>query len=258
MRAHPAVLVLAGAAVAVAVAAYRSWPAENTAASILPQVYQSPSPAAGVDEPLAAPPQRSTVAEAPDVEGEGSASESPREIGEQADASGMTPQQKLECVLNGHQMPMEFPLDASPVSSHMAEVAFAGRCVMTILRENGRADYGDPAELERRDGFSLNTSGLSQPCTDPSGKMISCAADPRASSTMWPSRVKSPTRAESSCATAIRTVALSASVPRAVALAASGSADAAHPANTLKKAAQASTRSRLGAAIWIMVGTLRV
>lgn len=150
-------IILAGTA-AVAVVVCRSRPADSAAAPLFPQVDQPPRAGAGVDEPVASAQQRSVLTRAPDVEEEESVSESPLETKLQADESGMTPQQKLESLLAMHRMLVELPQDAPSRGAARRETMFAAICVKTIMCERGRADYGDPAELERLGGFSLRPS----------------------------------------------------------------------------------------------------
>ena len=154
MKALQAAFVLASAA-AVAAVAYRAWPVTSTAVPLLPQVDPTPTTDPGMGKPLVSAQQRSIPTAAQGAEEKGNAAESPSEAETQADESGMTHQLKLECLLNLHQMLMEFPHDVSPKNATNLEVGFLGRCVLTIMREDGRADYGDPVELERLGGFSL-------------------------------------------------------------------------------------------------------
>lgn len=82
----------------------------------------------------------------------------PFEVGAESDASGLTREEKLEYLLAAHDRLLACREDAPARGRSHSELMFAARCVATIMRENGLADYGDPAELEIRGGFSLRPS----------------------------------------------------------------------------------------------------
>ena len=154
MRASLVAIVLVGA-IAVAVIAFRFRPADSIAGPLLPQANQPRNPDAVMDEPLTSIEQRSISP------AHWEAAETPAESAqdtEQADASGLTPDEKLTALLRVHARYMNLPPDAPTAARVTAEYWFVSECVENILRESGRADYGDPVELELKGGFSLRPS----------------------------------------------------------------------------------------------------
>ena len=72
------------------------------------------------------------------------------------DASGLTQGEKLRYLLSSQQR-RDAAADMPIRARAGIDLAHATRCVTTILRAKGRADYGDPVELEERGGFSLKS-----------------------------------------------------------------------------------------------------
>ncbi|MAF65920.1 MAG: hypothetical protein CMJ84_09735 [Planctomycetes bacterium] len=86
------------------------------------------------------------------------------EPGREQDGSGMSREERLQVLLRAYEGYLRFT-DTGPVPDTfvprgraMAERSLASRCIATILRAEGRADYGDPDELAARGGFSLRSS----------------------------------------------------------------------------------------------------
>ncbi len=71
--------------------------------------------------------------------------------------SGMTAQEELDFLLKSHDRYIVAMADPATTSEDrsLIELGFVSRCVSTILRAQGRADYGNPDELRARGGFVL-------------------------------------------------------------------------------------------------------
>lgn len=74
------------------------------------------------------------------------------------DPSGLTKEQELRFLLTAHERFTKFADSRPGVGLAGDELGFARRCVATILRSRGRADYGDPEALKESGGFSLRRS----------------------------------------------------------------------------------------------------
>lgn len=70
------------------------------------------------------------------------------------DRSGMTKAEQIQTLLSSYEHAGRIPESGR---LH-GQFGLASRCVITILRARGLADYGDPAELARLGGFSLRAS----------------------------------------------------------------------------------------------------
>lgn len=82
----------------------------------------------------------------------------PLDLDERVDESGMTAKQKMESLVHLHDSFVEaMKADDPQVLDIQLGTGFAvaTRSVVSILREMGRADYGEPGEIESRGGLVL-------------------------------------------------------------------------------------------------------